>query len=112
MHGSDEIWLSRHHNSWTLLTRATIHGVEVPQGFTTNGASVPRPFWWFLHPAGRAFEAAIVHDWRSYGQGRPGLDADLEFYYNLRKCGVGPIRARVAYRAVRFYTRWVDGVRG
>lgn len=35
----------------------------VPAGFTTNGASVPRPLWWFIDPAGEAFEAAIRHDY-------------------------------------------------
>lgn len=36
----------------------------VPTGFISDGASVPRLLWWFIDPAGEAFEAAIVHDYR------------------------------------------------
>jgi hypothetical protein len=37
--------------------------VEVPKGYLTDGASIPRPFWNILPPWGRYGQAAIVHDY-------------------------------------------------
>jgi hypothetical protein len=37
--------------------------LTVPVGFVTDGASVPRPLWWFL-PAWGVYQAgAVLHDW-------------------------------------------------
>jgi hypothetical protein len=36
--------------------------IEVPQGFVTDGASVPRVFWSLLPPWGRYSRAAVLHD--------------------------------------------------
>lgn len=37
--------------------------VVVPQGFLTDGASVPRVFWGLIPPWGRYGQAAVLHDW-------------------------------------------------
>lgn len=37
--------------------------VDVPSGFVTDFASVPRVLWNVLPPIGRYGEAAVVHDW-------------------------------------------------
>ena len=37
--------------------------VIVPQGYLTDGASVPRIFWSFFPPWGRYGQAAVLHDW-------------------------------------------------
>lgn len=34
----------------------------VPAGFLSDGASVPRPFWWFIPPWGAYGQAAVLHD--------------------------------------------------
>lgn len=34
----------------------------VPAGFLTDGASVPRPFWWCIPPWGPYGQAAVLHD--------------------------------------------------
>jgi hypothetical protein len=39
------------------------HWVEIPLGFLTDGASVPRLFWNLLPPWGQYGNAAIVHDY-------------------------------------------------
>lgn len=37
--------------------------IVVPEGFVTDGASVPRPLWWLYPPFGGEYdEAAVVHD--------------------------------------------------
>ncbi len=37
--------------------------IEVPEGFETDFASVPRAFWWLFPPAGKYTQAAVVHDY-------------------------------------------------
>lgn len=34
----------------------------IPAGFLTDGASVPRPFWWMIPPWGTYGQAAVLHD--------------------------------------------------
>lgn len=36
---------------------------NVPMGFLTDGASVPRVFWWLIPPWGRYGQAAVLHDY-------------------------------------------------
>lgn len=37
--------------------------VVVPQGYLTDGASVPRVFWSLIPPWGSYGQAAVLHDW-------------------------------------------------
>lgn len=65
----------------------TIFGVEIPEGFETDGASVPRLFHWFISPFGKLYDAAVVHDYRYTFKDLPRWVADLEFLINcLRIC--------------------------
>jgi len=87
-------------------------GIEIPAGYETDGASVPRLFYNILGRFTIALPAALVHDCR---YDPPPNDrgvkyrwltrkqADQEFYENLRKCGVNIARAQAAYRAVRLF---------
>lgn len=43
--------------------------VTVPAGFVTDFASIPRLFWRFEAPAGRALKASVVHDFLYDRQG-------------------------------------------
>jgi Protein of unknown function (DUF1353) len=52
---------------WRLerdLTYRTLAGdaITIPQGFITDLASIPRPFWDIFPPDGPWTEAAVVHD--------------------------------------------------
>lgn len=35
----------------------------IPAGFVSDGASIPRPLWWFTHPFAELLEASVVHDY-------------------------------------------------
>jgi len=37
--------------------------IEIPQGFETDFASIPRIFWPILPPTGRYSKAAVLHDY-------------------------------------------------
>ena len=42
-----------------VLRDVTLFGVEIPEGFETDGASVPRLFWWIISPYTEALYAAL-----------------------------------------------------
>jgi hypothetical protein len=48
--------------SYRLVDRSDAEVVNVPPGFVTDFASVPRPVWFWIAPWGRHGRAAIVHD--------------------------------------------------
>lgn len=55
-------WELREPVSYRLVDTPESEVVNVPPGFATDFASVPRPFWAIISPWGRHGRAAIVHD--------------------------------------------------
>ena len=45
---------------WSPLGKET---VEIPNGFITDFASIPRPLWWLLPKWGKYGKAAVIHDY-------------------------------------------------
>ncbi len=85
--------------------------VEVPAGFVTDGASVPRVLWGWLPAWGRWSRAATLHDY-GYGlihEGAPHplmvtrQEADRVFYEAMLVSGVNRPTALVMWLAVRFF---------
>ena len=50
--------------------------IDVPLGFMTDFASIPRPFWAILPRWGRYGNAAVLHDWLYWSQERPRPASD------------------------------------
>lgn len=48
--------------SYRIVDEDDSEVVNVPPGFTTDFASIPRPLWWWIAPWGRHGRAALVHD--------------------------------------------------
>lgn len=95
-----------------LLEPLTWRDITVPAGFMSDGASVPRLFWWWLPPWGDvATRAALVHDWlltlRDAGTPHPGAETRAEidrlFYEALLDLGILSWRAWPTYAGVRAY---------
>lgn len=40
-----------------------IHGIKIPKGFITDGATIPKIFWNILSPYGNYFYAVLLHDY-------------------------------------------------
>lgn len=74
--------------------------IKVPKNFETNGASVPRIFWWFLDPATELFEAAVVHD---YLLSINNVHAHFIFYKVALHYGVPKYKAKIAKWGVQSY---------
>lgn len=77
--------------------------VEVPRGFVTDLASIPRAFWQVLRPEGRHAYAAVVHDYLYWTQKRPREEADLIFKFALQDSRVSSDTVETLYRAVRLF---------
>lgn len=94
---------------WQLLESFRYTGridtFEVPSGFTTDFASVPRPWVWLLPRYGQWTQAAVLHDYL-WDQCRRGqfdwYDADGLFNRALRELGVPYLRRWVMWAAVRW----------
>jgi hypothetical protein len=96
-------------SDWELLRILQYAGnrdrFEVPAGMTTDFASVPRVFVWFLPKYGRYTNAAILHDhlWRdAVPAGRLTLaEADGIFRRAMWELGVPFLRRWMMWGAVR-----------
>lgn len=88
---------------------AYVLGEFFPKGYKTDGGSIPAKLCGFMRRFGKGLPAFLIHD-KDYNppivdgekrRAKTRLQADRDLYLNLRRCGVGPARARIAYRAVR-----------
>lgn len=77
--------------------------IEVPQGFETDFASVPRFFWRVVPPWGRYSPAAVVHDYL-YSTGKVSREeADRAFLTLMQRLGVPAWKRSIMYWAVRWF---------
>lgn len=75
--------------------------IDVPKGFKTDFASVPRLFWRRLPKWGKYSYAAVVHDYLYYSHIVSRKKADLIFKDLMLRNGVSKIKANIMYLAVR-----------
>lgn len=96
-----------------LAAPITWRGITVPAGTMSDGATVPRPLWWFLPPWGDpATIAAILHDYLcdclDNGTPAPGansrMDCDRLFRDALFDIGIPAWRAWACWCGVRLYS--------
>lgn len=105
---------------WKLIELFEYHVGEYPSenvirvhaGFTTDFASVPRPFWPLISPYGKAGKAAVIHDYlyASFGLGArlTRKQADGIFLQAMGVLGVASWRRYPMYLAVRLFGRRWD----
>ena len=76
--------------------------IEIPRGFVTDLASVPRVAWPLIGPSGSHAPAAILHDWL-YRADVPfsRRTADLYFRYAMDVSGVPAVRKWILWAGVR-----------
>lgn len=94
---------------WKLLRQMDYQGArelfQVPAGQTTDFASVPRIFIWFLPRYGRYTKAAILHDYlweEKVPKGMSRIDADGLFRQAMRELNVPFLRRWIMWAAVRW----------
>lgn len=89
--------------SQDLLYEVPQHGpmIEVPAGFHTDFASIPRPFWSVLPRWGQYGPAAVVHDYLYWDQRCTREEADAVMLLAMTESNVGPFHRTIIHRAVR-----------
>lgn len=74
--------------------------VEVPRGFVTDFASVPRAFWSLFRADGDYAYAATLHDFLYWQQNRTKAEADSIFRYAMDDLKISDAKSYVLYKAV------------
>ena len=105
--GSKEHWVTLAPFAFRDASDGTLY--IAPSGMRNDLASVPRIFWAEIDPSNDVAPGAIIHDWLYATRGvvRPWLPqisrakADAVLYRALRANGVGLVRAKAMWAAVR-----------
>ena len=79
--------------------------IEVPKGFITDFASIPKVFWPIFPPAGQYAKAAVIHDYLYRLTGCSRFLADAIFREVMAQLGVPFWKRCAMYYAVRFFGR-------
>jgi len=96
---------------WMLLsplryeTRGGL-GIEVPAGFVTDLASIPRGFWTIFPPVGSYDWAAVIHDYLYRIDSIPVVtqaEADRIMRDAMEDSGTGWWTRQVVYRTLRVF---------
>lgn len=85
---------------WRPNPGQTFRTVNVPEGFVSDLASVPRLFWEVMRPEGRYAYAAVVHDYLYWSQDRSKEEADQIFWFALEDSKVDATTISALYTAV------------
>jgi hypothetical protein len=82
-------WYLRRAFGYDVGTEGSGDTINVPIGFLTDFASVPRPLWWLFPRWGRYGNAAVVHDFGYWDQSRKRPEVDRIFLEGMTVLGVG-----------------------
>ena len=107
-----DLWVvKRGFNYW--LDNTQTRRVNVPAGYLTDGASVPRVLWGVIPPWGKYGQAAVMHDWLcEYLKVWNGSDwenitrdqCDKLFLDGMETLNVGKVLRTSMYAAVTAYS--------
>ena len=91
---------------WRLVEAWTAHDVTVPEGFTTDLASIPWWCGWLLKRNDIAWiVAGVLHDWSYFTQATDRRTADRKLRDVARAEGAPTWHTRIVYLAVRLFGR-------
>ncbi len=97
--------------NWVILkdfgydvgTENSGESIDVPIGFVTDFASVPRPLWWFTPKWGKYGNAAVIHDYCYWAQSCTRRKSDDIFREAMEVLKVSRTKTLLMYYAVRFF---------
>ena len=99
-------WFLREEFGYDVGAEGSEDTVNVPEGFMTDFASVPRPLWWLFPRWGRYGNAAVIHDFCYWDQRRIRKEADGILFEAMGVLAVGTITRYLLYWCVRFFGGW------
>ena len=99
-------WYLRDEFGYDVGREGSDNRIDVPVGFLTDFASVPRPLWWLFPRWGRYGNAAVLHDFLYCDQTRPRRAADRIFLEAMNVLGVRWLTRSTLFTAVRLFGWW------
>jgi hypothetical protein len=99
--GDDRDWIVL--DPVVYLIGDTADSIEVPAGFVTDLASIPRQFWGpplYLTPTGQYSRAAIIHDYLYWSQKCSREQADRLLVIAMKESKVVPFDEALIYKGV------------
>lgn len=94
-------WVTRKEFGYDIGEEGSANSVDVPIGFMTDFASVPRLLWAFLPRWGKYGNAAVIHDYCYWDQSCPRKETDRIFREAMEVLKVPTYKIRLIYYAVR-----------
>jgi Protein of unknown function (DUF1353) len=93
--------------SWKLAANSEARAapVQVPIGFVTDFASIPRAFYSLLKPDGDYSYAAVMHDYLYWSQTTSKEEADTVFKLVMEEFAIDKITTATLYNAVKSFGR-------
>ena len=86
-----------------MLEDGEVLSVEVPEGFVTDFASVPRVFWTIIPRDGLVSIPAVIHDFLYRTQVVSRKDADWVMLRVMKEVGVPGWKRWIIHRALRAF---------
>ena len=99
-------WYLREDFGYDIGAEGSRDTVDVPVGFLTDFASVPRLLWWLLPRWGRYGNAAVIHDFLYAHQSRQRREADRIFFEAMGVLRVGWFVRHTLFAVVRLFGWW------
>jgi len=96
-------WVLREEFGYDVEELGSDDKINVPEGFMTDFASVPRPLWWLFPRWGRYGNAAVIHDFCYWEQSRSRKQADDIFLEAMGVLGVRKLTRYILYLSVRIF---------
>lgn len=96
-------WVLREEFSYDVGEIGSGDTINVPVNFITDFASVPRPFWWLFPRWGRYGNAAVIHDFLYWEQGRSRKQSDNIFLEAMGVLKVNKCTRYILFCSVRIF---------
>ena len=96
-------WIIRSDFGYDIGAEGSGETINIPVGFMTDFASVPRLLWGVIPRWGKYGNAAVVHDYAYWEQTYSRKRADEIFLEGMTVLGVSNILRRTIYYAVRSF---------
>lgn len=98
-------WVLRKRFSYDVGEEGSGETIEVPAGFITDFASIPRLFWMIYPKWGKYGNAAVIHDYLYWMQEKkyPRKRADEIFYEGMLVLDVRKFTAKILFWAVKYF---------
>ena len=96
-------WVIRKDFGYAVGSEDSGEVIDLPTGFVTDFASVPRPLWWLYPKWGKYGNAAVIHDYLYWDQKYNKKKADLIFLEAMKVLGVGKITSFILYKSVSWF---------